>query len=139
GRHAYMANAGYPETRAAVAAHVGAEQGVPLTAEHVVMTCGAGAALNVVLKTLLNPGEKVLVPVPYFAEYRFYIDNAGGVLCPVETAADHALDPGTIGRALDLNPEVKAVLINSPNNPTGKVYPSASLAELIRLMNDKSR
>lgn len=139
GRHAYMANAGYPETRAAVAAHVGAEQGVRLTAEHVVMTCGAGAALNVVLKTLLNPGEKVLVPVPYFAEYRFYIDNAGGVLCPVETVADHALDPDAIGRALDLNPEVKAVLINSPNNPTGKVYPSESLAALIRLLNDKSR
>ncbi len=139
GCHGYMPNAGFMETRAAVAAHVGAEQGVPLTAAHIVMSCGAAAALNVVLKTLLNPGEKVIVPAPYFAEYRFYIDNAGGVMCPVPTAEDLSLDDEVMEWALDLNPGVKAVLINSPNNPTGKVYSKENLAGLIEVLTEKSR
>lgn len=139
GCHGYMPNAGFMETRAAVAAYLGGEQGVRLTAEHVVMCCGAAAALNVVLKTLLNPGEGVIVPAPYFAEYRFYIDNAGGVMVPVPTAEDLSLDNEVMEWALDLHPGVKAVLINSPNNPTGKVYSEANLAGLIRVLNEKSR
>jgi aspartate aminotransferase len=129
GMHRYMNNAGYPETRAAVAAKLARDSGVNLTAEHVIMTCGAGGALNVVLKTILNPGEEVIILAPYFVEYKFYIDNHGGVPVPVWT--DHQtfqLDIEAIERAITL--KTRAILICSPNNPTGVIYPAESLARL---------
>ena len=77
GKHMYMPNAGYPETRATVAAELSASRGVALSADQIVMTCGAGGALNVILKTILDPGEEVIIPAPFLVEYRFYVDNAG--------------------------------------------------------------
>ncbi|ABK98671.1 pyridoxal phosphate-dependent aminotransferase [Pelobacter propionicus] len=129
GMHRYMNNAGYPETRAAVAAKLARDSGIDLTAEHVIMTCGAGGALNVVLKTILNPGEEVIILAPYFVEYKFYIDNHGGVPVPVWT--DHQtfqLDIEAIEQAITL--KTRAILICSPNNPTGVIYPAESLARL---------
>ena len=82
-----MSNAGYPETREAVAAHLSQEQGVALTGANVVMTVGAGGALNVILKAILDPGDEVIVPLPYFVEYGSYVDNHGGVLRPVPSTA----------------------------------------------------
>ena len=82
GMHRYMNNAGYDETRAAVARRLADDSGKPVTKDHVIMTVGAGGALNVVLKTILNPGEEVIILTPFFVEYKFYIDNHGGV--PVE-------------------------------------------------------
>ena len=84
------------------------------------MTCGAGGALNVIFKTLLDPGEEVIIPAPFFVEYRFYVDNAGGVARIVPTREDFSLDLDAIREAI--TEKTKAVLINSPNNPTGKVY-----------------
>ena len=126
GKHMYMPNAGYPETRAAVAAEVSESRGVALTADQIVMTCGAGGALNVIFKTLLDPGEEVIIPAPFFVEYRFYVDNAGGV------AQDRPDAGGFFPRsrcdpAGAITEKTKAVLINSPNNPTGKVYDEASI------------
>jgi aspartate aminotransferase len=129
GMHRYMNNAGYAETRAAVAAKLSRDSGLPVGADHVVMTCGAGGALNVVLKTILNPGEEVIILAPYFVEYKFYIDNHGGV--PVEVWTDHEtfqLDIDAIERAL--TPKTRAIIICSPNNPTGVIYPEESLKRL---------
>lgn len=137
GMHAYMNNAGYVETREAVAAVLREDTGLPFTAGHVLMTCGAGGGLNVVLKTLLNQGDEVIVLVPYFVEYRFYIDNHGGVIKEVRTREDFLPDPGALAAAL--TPRTKAVIINSPNNPTGVVYPESSLKELGSLLSAKSR
>lgn len=137
GRHAYMPNAGYPQTRAAVAAYLGRFHEVALTAEHIIMTCGAGGALNVILKTLLDAGDEVLTPAPFFVEYRFYADNAGGVLKTVPTSADFSLDIEAIADAV--SEKTKVVLINSPNNPTGKVYDASSIAKLADLLREKSR
>ncbi len=137
GKHAYMPNAGYPETRAAVAAHINATHGLSLAAEHIVMTCGAGGALNVILKTLLDPGDEVLVPSPFFVEYRFYVDNAGGILKRVGTKEDFSLDLKAMASAL--TDRTKVVLINSPNNPTGRVYDEASIRALAALMEEKGR
>ena len=78
GLHRYMPNAGYPETRAAVAAQLSAETGLPFTGDSVIMTCGAGGALNIVMKTLLDPGDEVVIFAPYFVEYAYYADNHGG-------------------------------------------------------------
>lgn len=133
GMHRYMNNAGYAETRAAVARKLASESGLAVTADHVVMTCGAGGALNVVLKTILNPGEEVIILAPYFVEYKFYIDNHGGV--PVEVWTDRKtfrLDLAAIEAAI--TSRTRAVIINSPNNPTGVIYPAEDLAGLGRLV-----
>ena len=136
GRHGYMSNAGYPETRVAVAAYLSEDQGVDLTGANVVMTVGAGGALNVILKAILDPGDEVIVPVPYFVEYGFYIDNHGGVLRPVACTADFDLDLQAIETAI--GPLTKAVLINSPHNPSGRVYSAETLAGLGELLRRKS-
>jgi aspartate aminotransferase len=137
GIHMYMPNAGYPGTRAAVAAAVGASRGVALTADQIVMTCGAGGALNVILKTILDPGDEVIMPAPFFVEYRFYVDNAGGVSKVVPTREDFSLDLDAIREVI--TEQTKAVLINSPNNPTGKIFDERSIRGLAELLTEKGR
>ncbi|PKN35271.1 MAG: aspartate aminotransferase [Deltaproteobacteria bacterium HGW-Deltaproteobacteria-19] len=137
GMHGYMPNAGYPDTRRAVADHLSGIHGVALTADHLVMTCGAGGALNVILKSLLDPGDEVVVPTPFFVEYRFYADNAGGVLKLVPTKPDFSLDLEALSGAI--SDKTKVVLINSPNNPTGRVYDDASIGALAKILAEKSR
>jgi len=129
GMHRYMNNAGYEETRSAVAAKLSKDSNIPVTSDHVIMTCGAGGALNVVLKTILNPGEEVIILAPYFVEYKFYIDNHGGV--PVEAWTEREtfqLDIEAIRNAITA--KTRAILICSPNNPTGVIYPAESLKKL---------
>ncbi|CAK8715524.1 Aminotransferase [Candidatus Electronema halotolerans] len=133
GCHAYMPNSGYPQVRAALAAKLAQEQGAAVTASDVLMTCGAAGGLNVIMKALLDPGDEVIVFSPYFVEYTFYVDNHGGVLKIVPTDAEFNLDLAAIEAAL--NEKTKAVLINSPNNPTGQVYSAESLAALGKLLD----
>lgn len=136
GMHRYMSNAGYDETRAAVADFLNQRSVRPLSAEQVVMTCGAGGALNVVLKTLLNPGDEVIILAPYFVEYKFYIDNHGGVPRVVNCLTDSFLpDLAAIEQAI--GPNTKAIILNSPNNPTGVIYPQTSLDALEALLQRK--
>ncbi|GAB4242794.1 MAG: pyridoxal phosphate-dependent aminotransferase [Thermoleophilia bacterium] len=137
GLHGYMPNAGYPETRAAVARTVSVEQQTEVPAENVVMTTGAGGALNVALKALLDPGDEVLVPRPYFVEYDFYVDNHGGSLRTVPTREDFSLDITAFASAL--GERTKAIIINSPNNPTGRVYDAESLVRLGGLLEEFRR
>jgi len=135
--HGYMGNTGYPHVRKAVADFVSAEQAMALTPEEVVMTCGAAGALNVILKAILDPGDEVLCPAPYFVEYGFYADNHGGVLKTVPTHPDFSLDLDAMASAV--THRTKAVLLNSPNNPTGAVYSASSLENLGALLRDKSQ
>jgi len=138
GMHRYMNNAGYAETRSAVAKALSSASQLPVQAAQVVMTCGAGGALNVVLKTILNPGDEVIILTPFFVEYRFYIDNHGGV--PVEVWTDRdtfQLDIPAIAAAI--TEKTRAVIICSPNNPTGVIYPAESLARLGELMSAKEK
>ena len=128
GSHRYMPNAGYPETRAAVAAELREGTGLGFTAEHVVMTCGAGGALNVVMKTLLDPGDEVVIFAPYFVEYIFYADNHGGSCRVVPPDADFLPDFDAFESSI--GPKTRIVLVNSPNNPTGVVYSAGVLARL---------
>jgi aspartate aminotransferase len=101
------------------------------------MTVGAGGGLNVILKSILNPGDEVIVLAPYFVEYPFYVDNQNGVICEVDTEPNFLPDMEAIGAAI--NPKTRAIIINSPNNPTGVVYPSETLARLGRLVTEKSQ
>ncbi|MGO8881826.1 MAG: pyridoxal phosphate-dependent aminotransferase [Desulfomonilaceae bacterium] len=134
--HAYMPNAGLPTTRAAVARKIIKEEGFQIDEKTIVMTVGAGGAMNVALKTILNPGDEVVIPKPFFVEYVFYVDNHGGKPVLVPTKTDFSLDMAAIESAI--TPSTAAVVINSPNNPTGKVYSQAEIDELATLLRKKS-
>lgn len=136
GCHGYMPNAGYPFARQAIACILEKEHGLDVSENDIVMTCGAAGGLNVVFKTLLNEGEEVITPTPYFVEYGFYVDNHGGVLKTVATHDDFTLDIGAITAAV--TEKTRAVLINSPNNPTGQIYSKESLAALGQVLKAKS-
>jgi aspartate aminotransferase len=137
GMHRYMPNAGLPETRAAVAAQLAVETGMPFAGNDIIMTVGAGGGLNVALKTILNPGDEVLVFSPFFVEYRYYVDNHGGMSTVVPTQDDFTLDLDAIEKAI--TSRTRAVLINSPNNPTGVVYSAEALARLGAILSRKER
>lgn len=135
GMHRYMENAGYFETRAAIAHQLSRETGLKFSPDHIVMTCGAAGGLNVVLKTLLNPGEEVILFAPYFVEFVNYIDNHGGTARVLPT--DENFLPRLEALELAIGPQTKAVLINSPNNPTGVVYSEDFLHKLGELLRKK--
>jgi len=138
GMHRYMSNAGYDETRNAVAEFLTSRCSKTVSGAQVIMTCGAGGALNVVLKTLLNPGEEVIILTPFFVEYKFYIDNHGGCAKVVPTLADtFQLDLAAIEEAITA--QTKAIIVNSPNNPTGVIYPAEELKALDSLLKKKQR
>ena len=126
GLHRYMPNAGFANVRAVIAESLSPE--CKLSANDVVMVCGAAGGLNITLKTLLDPGDEVIIFTPYFVEYLFYADNHGGKAVPVPTGDDFHLDFSALKNAL--NEKTKAVIINSPNNPTGVVYSRKELQEL---------
>jgi aspartate aminotransferase len=120
GLHRYMPNAGFPDVRRAVAAFLATDHGVPFDEGRVLMSVGAGGGLNVVLKSVLDPGDEVVVLAPYFPEYPFYVDNHGGRMVVVPPGPGFRPDPAALEKAL--TPRTAAVLVNSPNNPTGVVY-----------------
>ncbi|QJA06788.1 pyridoxal phosphate-dependent aminotransferase [Thermosulfurimonas marina] len=135
--HAYMPNAGFPFAREAMARKVSREQGVSVSAEEVVLTCGAAGGLNIIFKTLLEPGDEVVFPSPFFVEYVFYVENHRGVPRPVATREDFSLDLEALEAAI--GKKTKAVLLNSPHNPTGRLYPEEDLAALSELLRGKSQ
>ena len=135
GMHRYMENAGYPETREAVAEQLSLDTGIKFTLKDIIMTCGAAGALNVVLKTLLNQGDEVIIFAPYFAEYVNYIDNHGGVTRALST--DERFIPKLDVLETTIGPKTKAVLINSPNNPSGAVYNEDFMRQLGELLRKK--
>ncbi|MXX53535.1 MAG: pyridoxal phosphate-dependent aminotransferase [Dehalococcoidia bacterium] len=137
GMHRYMPNSGYPETRAAVAAQLSEETGLNFTADELIMTCGAGGALNVVLKTLFDPGDEVVIFAPYFVEYFFYADNHGGTCSVVPPDENFLPDMDALEEAI--GERTRAVLINSPNNPTGVLYTDETLAEISEVIRKKER
>jgi aspartate aminotransferase len=136
GQHAYMPNAGLVETRQVVAGYLSKYNKQTFISDNIVMTVGAGGALNVVLKTVLNPGEEVVIPSPYFVEYNFYLENHQGVPKVVPTKPDFSLDLQAVEGGI--TERTRAVLINSPNNPTGKVYAEGELEGLGKLLTNSS-
>jgi aspartate aminotransferase len=128
GSHGYMPNPGYPAVREAVANKLQRETGLSFTAEDIFMTVGSAGACNVILKSILDPGDEVIVLMPFFPEYQFYIANHGGRMVPVETDATFLPDVERIAAAI--TPRTRAILLNTPNNPTGRVYPESVLRDL---------
>jgi aspartate aminotransferase len=132
GMHGYMPNAGYSSVREAVARKASAQQGLALGASSIVMTVGAAGGLNTVLKTILDPGDEVIVIKPYFAEYFAFIQNHQGAVVEVEAGADFSLDAENVRAAL--SSRTAAVIVNSPNNPTGVIYTQAQLEALAAVL-----
>jgi aspartate aminotransferase len=137
GMHRYMPNAGYPECRRRVAEYIAVECGLPVRSEDVLMTTGAGAGLNVALRALCDPGDEVAVIAPFFPEYAFYLDNHGLAMKTVPAAPDFDLDLEALRAAL--GPRTRAVIINSPNNPTGRMYSAERLRQLGELLSDAEK
>ena len=132
--HNYMPNAGYPAVRATIARGLATRTGLPFTGDDIIMTSGAAGAINTVLKSILDPGDEVLVLNPFFPEYRFYIENHGGRMVLVETADNFQPDVARIATAI--TPRTKALILNSPNNPTGALYCSQVLREFNAVIRD---
>lgn len=137
GMHRYMSNAGLVDTRQAVADYLSNQNNLTFGPGDIVMTVGAAGAMNVVLKAILNPGDEVIIPAPYFMEYNSYIDNYGGIPKTVTTKPDFSLDLFAIEKAMSSN--TRAVLINNPNNPTGRVYKKDELSRLGGLLTQYSQ
>jgi aspartate aminotransferase len=136
GAHGYMPNSGFPEVRDIIAGKVSKEHNIDIDGNSMVMTCGAAGGMNVILKTILEPGEEVIVIKPYFAEYGFYISNHQGVTKTVDSNEDFSLNIGKIEKAI--TDKTRAIIINSPNNPTGKIYSIEDLKSLASLLEGRS-
>ncbi|WP_319763878.1 pyridoxal phosphate-dependent aminotransferase [Maridesulfovibrio sp.] len=130
----YMPNFGYPAVREKLAETVSAEQGVKVAGTDLVITCGAAGGINALYRAILEPGEEVLCPAPYFVEYGFYAQNSDGELVTVPSKPlTFELDLEAIEAAI--TEKTRVVLINSPNNPTGAVYTKKELEGLAAILN----
>ncbi len=136
--HGYMNNAGYPDVREAVAKHLNKLHGTSFTGRNILMTVGAAGGLNVILKTLLDPGDEVLAFAPYFVEYNNYVSNFGGHVTPVYTDPETFMPDAQVLRSR-INLGTKAVIINNPNNPTGVVYPESVIKEIAAVLEEKEK
>ncbi|MBF0118693.1 MAG: pyridoxal phosphate-dependent aminotransferase [Desulfobacterales bacterium] len=135
--HCYMSNSGYLFVRESVANYLSKEHEIAISEKEIIMTCGAAGALNVILKTILDPGDEVIGLIPYFVEYGFYVDNHGGILKTVPTKEDFSIDIEAISKSINQN--TKAIIINSPNNPTGKIYSEENILLLGNILEQKGK
>ena len=136
--HGYMSNSGFEDVRTKIAEHLNAQYGTSYTFNNLVMIVGAAGGMNVFFKTLLNPGDEVVTFSPYFGEYRAYVSNFDGVLVEVQTDPV-TFEPDPKALAAAVTPKTKAVILNSPNNPTGVVYSEECISEIARLLEDKQK
>ena len=133
----YMPNAGYAWAREQLAAHLAQEQGCPLTANEVILCCGAAGGMNAFFRTVLDPGDEVLCFAPYFVEYGSYVDNHNGVFRPLpSTPKSFAPDPAALEAAL--GPRSRVLIVNSPNNPTGVIYSRAEMEAICAVLQRAS-
>ena len=136
--HGYMSNSGYEDVRGTIAEHLNGLYGTSYSAENLLMIVGAAGGMNVFMKTILNPGDEVITFSPYFTEYRAYVTNYDGKLVEIPCDAE-TFQPDVEALAASVNERTKAVIINSPNNPTGVVYSKESLLAVAGVLEEKER
>ncbi len=136
--HGYMSNAGFEDVRQTIAESLNRRFGTAFSAKNLIMTVGAASGLNVILKTVLNPGEEVIVFAPYFLEYGAYVRNYDGVL--VEVSPDtETFQPNLEELAGKINKNTRAVIVNTPHNPTGVVYSEETIRRLAAILEEKQK
>lgn len=136
--HGYMNNSGYEDVRSAIAQSLNARFGTEFTLSNIIMTVGAAGGLNVILKTLLDPHDEVIVFAPFFGEYQHYVNNYDGCLIAVP-ANPPGFQPDLATFSTKITPRTKAVIINSPNNPTGVIYPEHTIIKLAAILREKQK
>lgn len=136
--HGYMSNAGYEDVRKAIAGSLNKKHGTNFDTKNILMTVGAAGGLNVILKTLLNPGEEVIVFAPFFGEYRSYTANFDGVLVEI---SPNTVDfqPNLKEFEEKITAKTKAVIVNTPNNPSGVVYSEETIKNMVAIMEKKQQ
>lgn len=136
--HGYMPNAGFEDVRAEVANSINRRFGTAFNHNNIIMTVGAAGGLNVILKTLLNPGDEVIALSPYFVEYGNYVANYDGKLVEVPTDSE-TFQPDPERLSATINEKTKAIIINNPNNPTGVIYPAGVIEQLAAVLEAKQQ
>ncbi len=136
--HYYTANAGHPAAREQIAAHLQETGLLPqVQAKHVVLTCGASAAINVILRAILDSGDEVMILAPFYPDYPVHIANYGCV--PIVVSTDEHSLPDLEAIAAALSSRTRALIINHPNNPSGRQYPESRLRELAEILHEHGR
>ena len=136
--HGYMDNAGYPDVRQAVAENLNKRFGTAFTSHNIVMTVGAAGGLNIIFKTILDPGDEVIVFAPYFGEYKSYAANFDAEV--VEVAPDfETFQPDLMAFEKAINEKTKAVIVNTPNNPTGVIYHEETMKKMAGILEKKEK
>lgn len=136
--HGYMNNSGFEDVRTEIANHINKKDGLALSFENIVMTCGAAGGLNIILKTLINPEDEVIVIAPFFGEYTNYVSNYDGKLVVVKAKKDSfTIDFRALEKAI--TSKTKAMIVNTPNNPTGVIYDKNTIQELANLLDKKQK
>lgn len=137
--HGYTnSNSGYADVRETVAASLNRRFGTSFEGKNIIMTVGAAGGLNVILKTLINPGDEVITFAPYFGEYRSYVNNYDGVLVEISPDTD-TFQPKLAEFEEKITPKTKAVIVNTPNNPTGVVYSEDTIKKMAAVMEAKQK
>ena len=136
--HGYMSNAGYEDVRQAVAESINKKFDTAFSAKNIIMTVGAAGGLNVILKTLLNPGDEVIAIAPYFGEYKSYVSNFDGKLVVLSPNTE-TFQPNLTELEEKLTARTKAVIVNSPNNPTGVIYSEETIQAMAEILRKKQK
>ncbi|MDO4481703.1 MAG: pyridoxal phosphate-dependent aminotransferase [Bacillota bacterium] len=136
--HGYMSNAGYEDVRETIAQSINRRFGTAFGVNNIIMTVGAAGGLNVILKTIIDPGDKVLTFAPFFGEYRNYVNNVNGTLEAVPPVLETFM-PDMEKFEEMIQPDTKAVIINNPNNPTGVVYPTETIEKIAGILDKKQK
>ena len=137
--HGYMSNAGFPETRAAIAENLNRRFGTSFSERNIIMTVGAASGLNILLKTMLEPGDEVIALAPYFVEYGNYVRNYDGKLVVISSNPEGGFMPRLDELEQKITPKTKALIINNPNNPTGVIYPAEVIEQLAAVLEKKQK
>ncbi len=136
--HGYMNNSGYEDVREKIAEHINHNFQTAFHSDNIIMTVGAAGGLNVILKTIINPGDEVIVFAPFFGEYRNYVSNFDGKLVAI-TPNTVDFQPNLVEFEQKITQNTKAVIVNTPNNPTGVVYSEKTIIELADILNRKQK
>lgn len=136
--HGYMDNSGFPEVRRKIADNLNRRFGTHVTYQNLVMTVGAAGGLNIILKTILNPGSEVIVFAPFFGEYKSYVANFGGKLV-IARSDKESFQPDISDLEEKITPKTAALLINTPNNPTGVIYSPETMKQIAGVLEQKQK